>query len=98
MTPDVVHWLVTAGLGAFATVLAWIFITSRHETLARVGALEAQNAAQERELATLKANAAAHESTFDRLATAVEKLDDKIDALTQFLMARRTPPPFPQVK
>ena len=106
MTPDLAHWLVTTVLGALVAVIAWIFTSTRTETFAKIAqvelaanakttSLEVQNASQERELATLRAQQNAHESSFDRLSRSIERLDDKIEKLTQALSGRRaTPPPF----
>ena len=107
MTPDLAHWLVTTVLGAFVAIIAWIFTSTRSETLAKIAtvetnmnakhsSLEVQNASQERELATLRAQQAAHDSAFDRLSRSIERLDDKLEELTRYLAGPRriTPPPF----
>ncbi len=65
----------------------------------RLLALEKQNTEQETRIATLNANASNHDYSMDRLTRAIEKLDDKIDSLTQSLVGRKvTPPPFPATR
>ncbi len=54
-----------------------------------IGALQAQNTKQETDLATLQANGAAHNLNTERLASAIERLDSKIDQLSQSLLSNR---------
>ena len=98
MSPDLAHWAITTILGSLLAVVAWIFTTTRTDFSSKIAALETQNASQERELATLRANVNSHDSSFDRLVRSIEKMDDKIDALMQYLGRGRTPSPFPSVK
>ena len=98
MNNEIAHWLVTFVLGGFAAVLAWIFTSTKSAHERQIAALETQNSAQERELATLKADMAHHGSSYDRLEGSIRRLDEKIDDLMRYLSRGRTPSPFPAVK
>lgn len=59
--------------------------TAKTDIMTRITALEKQNTEQETRIATLVANATNHGSTMDRLADAVERLDEKVDAFTRVM-------------
>lgn len=97
---EAAHQFVTGMLGLLSlllTAFAAVLWSNFKDVQAGLKALQAQNEGQERELATLKANTIAHDSTFDRLARAVEKLDEKLDDLSKYLRRGYTPQPFPKV-
>lgn len=85
-----VHWLVTAGIYAIAGLL-WTNMrdtkkdvddlkrTAPPSLVADIQALRTQNDAQERELATLKANHDAMTDAIDRLTAAFQRFEAKLD-------------------
>jgi uncharacterized protein HemX len=92
VTPqELAHWILTMALGGLLGVVSWVFTTSRAETNARVQALENQNTQQETAIATLRAEQRAHDGGFERVESAVARLDSKIDGILVQLGRRMTP-------
>jgi hypothetical protein len=92
MTPqELAHWILTAALGALLAIVSWVFTTSRAETNSRVQSLENQNLRQETQLATIEAEQRAHKGGFERVESAMSRLDSKIDGILVQLGRRMTP-------
>jgi sucrose-6-phosphate hydrolase SacC (GH32 family) len=84
VTPET-HTIWQSALSLVAFLLWQLYSTTKRD----VEALKAQNAKQETDLATLQANGNAHNLNTERLASAIERLDSKIDQLSQSLLQNR---------
>lgn len=84
MTPET-HTIWQSALSLVAFLLWQLYSQTKRD----VEALKAQNAKQETDLATLQANGNAHNLNTERLASAIERLDSKIDQLAQTILQNR---------
>lgn len=91
MTPET-HTIWQSALSLVAFLLWQLYSQTKRD----VESLKAQNAKQETDLATLQANGAAHNLNTERLASAIERLDTKIDQLAQNILASRRPSEKPR--
>lgn len=88
MTPET-HSLWSGILSLLGFLLWQMYQSARRD----VDALRLQNDKQETAIATLQANVAAHAGNTDRLTSAIDRLDSKIEALARSLSERRTSRP-----
>ncbi len=88
MTPET-HELWSGVLSLVAFLLWNMYREARKD----LDALKAQNGKQETDIATLQANGNAHNLNTERLASAIERLDLKIDELSRSLMSRQSKAP-----
>ena len=84
MTPET-HTIWQSALSLVAFLLWQLYSQTKRD----VDALKNQNAKQETDLATLQANSNSHNLNTERLASAIERLDTKIDQLSQSLLTNR---------
>jgi uncharacterized coiled-coil protein SlyX len=86
---------IISGLLAIAGVLIGVIWSlgreDRKSMVDRVKALESQNATQERELATLRANHDAHEDSMTDLRAEIRSMNGKLDQVLIALGRRATP-------
>lgn len=87
MTPET-HTIWQSALSLVAFLLWQLYSQTKRD----VESLKAQNAKQETDLATLQANGNAHNLNTERLASAIERLDSKIDQLAQSVLASNRRP------
>lgn len=71
------------------SLVAFLLWNMYREARRDLDALKTQNGKQETDIATLQANGTAHNLNTERLASAIERLDTKIDQLSQSLLASR---------
>lgn len=71
------------------SVVAFLMFNMYREAKREIDSLKTQNAKQETDIATLQANGATHNVNTERLASAIERLDTKIDQLSQSLIESR---------
>lgn len=88
MTPET-HELWSGVLSLVAFLLWNMYREARRD----LDGLKTQNGKQETDIATLQANGNAHNLNTERLASAIERLDTKIDQLSQSLLTRHSKAP-----